>query len=70
MSACAPVSLFAVIAISMKPACEIDEYASSRFTLRCTSAAMLPTASEMHAMTAIAHVHRSSSPGNAVTISR
>ncbi len=30
----------------MKPACEMDEYASIRFTLRCTSAARLPIASD------------------------
>ena len=64
------MSLFAVTAISMKPACEIDEYASSRFTLRWPSAAMLPTASEMHAITANDHVQRLSSPGNATTIIR
>ena len=34
MSDCAPWSLAAVIAISMKPACETDEYASSRLTFR------------------------------------
>ncbi len=54
----------------MKPACETDEYASSRFTLRCASAAMLPTASEMHAMIASAQVHSSSLDGNAVTSRR
>ena len=32
----------------MKPACEIDEYASIRLTFRWTSAARLPTASETH----------------------
>ena len=40
----------------MKPACEIDEYASSRFTSRCASAARFPQASEMHASTATAIV--------------
>ena len=35
----------------MKPACEIDEYASIRFTFRCTSAARLPIASDATAMT-------------------
>ena len=39
-------------------------------TFRCTSAAMFPTASEAHAMPAIAHVHRCCSPGNAVTSRR
>ena len=60
MRACAPSSLFAATAISMKPACETDEYASIRLTFSCVSAAMLPTASEMHAMIAIAHVQRRS----------
>ena len=32
----------------MKPACEIEEYASSRLMFDWTSAAMLPHASEMH----------------------
>ena len=54
----------------MKPACETDEYASSRFTFRCASAAMLPIASEAHAIPAIAHVQSRSSSGNAVTSSR
>ncbi len=53
----------------MKPACEIDEYASRRFTFVCASAATLPQASEMHASTATAIVQRSSLAGNA-TVSR
>ena len=54
----------------MKPACEIDEYASIRFTLRWTSAARLPTASEQTAITAIVTVQRCASAGNAVTSTR
>ena len=63
----APSSLFAAIAISMKPACETDEYASRRFRFRCTSAARFPTASETHASTAIAIVQRCSCSGKATT---
>ena len=59
--------MFAATAISMKPACEIDEYASSRLTLRCASAARFPTASETHASTATAIVQTSSWPGKATT---
>jgi hypothetical protein len=62
--------LFAAIAISMNPACEIDEYASIRFTLRCTSAARFPIASEAHAMTATATVQRCAWSGNAVRSTR
>ena len=62
--------MFAATAISMKPACETDEYASIRFRFRWTRAAMLPQASETHAITATAIVQRSSSAGNAVTSSR
>ena len=51
----------------MKPAFEIDEYASSRFRFFWTSAAKLPSASEQTAITATAIVQRSSSCGNAVT---
>jgi hypothetical protein len=40
----------------MKPACETDEYASSRLMLRCASAATLPTTIEQMAMPAIAQV--------------
>ena len=58
--------MFAAIAISMKPACEIDEYASRRFTFFWTSAARFPTASEMQAITATAIVHRRASSANAV----
>ena len=54
----------------MKPACEIEEYASSRFTSLCTSAARLPIASEAHASTAIAIRQTSSCAGNAVTSTR
>ena len=53
----------------MNPACEIDEYASRRFTFAWASAAMLPQASEMHARTAIAILQSSSLAGNA-TVSR
>ena len=60
-----PSSLSAATAISMKPACDTDEYASSRFTFRCTSAARFPTASETHASTAIAIVQRCSCSGKA-----
>ena len=49
----------------MKPACEIEEYASSRLTFDWTSAAMLPHASEITASTATAIVHTSRSSGNA-----
>jgi hypothetical protein len=56
--------------MSMKPACEIDEYASIRLTPRCTSAAKFPITSELTAMTAIATVHRSALPGNAVASRR
>src|SRR3954470_23830693 len=54
------------IGMSMKPACEIDEYASRRLTLVCTRAPRLPTASEMQAITAIAIVHICSSSGNEI----
>src|SRR5262245_59084152 len=56
--------------ISMKPACEIDEYASIRFTPLCTSAAKLPTTSEQTAITTIATVQRSAFAGKAVTRTR
>ena len=56
--------------MSMKPACAIDEYASSRLMFVCTMAARFPTASETHAMTANAIVHRSAWSGNATTSSR
>ena len=62
-----PSSELAEIAISMKPACEIDEYASMRLTFFCTSAARLPTTSEHTAITAIATVQSSAFGGNAVT---
>ena len=58
MSARAPSWFAAATAISMKPACETDEYARIRFTFRWTSAAMLPQASETHAITAIAQRQR------------
>ena len=51
----------------MKPAFEIDEYASSRFRFFWTSAAKLPSTSEQTAITAIAIVQSSSSCGKAVT---
>src|SRR3990172_5072650 len=54
----------------MKPACEIEEYASSRFTSRCASAARLPHASEMHTSTATAIVQISLWSGKAVTRTR
>ena len=54
----------------MKPAFETDEYASNRLMFRCVSAAMLPIASDAHAMPAIAYVQRCSSLGNAVTSTR
>ena len=52
--------------MSRKPACAIEEYASSRLRLVWTMAARLPTASETHTMTASAIVQSSASPGNAV----
>jgi hypothetical protein len=58
--------LFAAIAISMNPACEIDEYASMRFTFRCTSAARLPIVRDATAITATATVQRCASCGKAV----
>src|SRR6266545_3663828 len=54
----------------MKPACEIDEYASMRLTFRCTSAARLPIASDAHASTATTIVHRWASCGNATRNTR
>ena len=54
----------------MKPACEMDEYASSRFTSRCTSAAKLPMTSDATAMPANAHDQRCVSCGNAVRSTR
>src|SRR3954469_22062893 len=54
----------------MKPACEIDEYASIRLTLRWTSAARFPIANEAHAITATATVHRCASCGNAARSAR
>ena len=66
MSARPPSALPAERPISRKPACEIDEYASIRFTFRCTSAARLPIASEATAIPANAHVQRCASCGNAV----
>ena len=62
--------MFAAIAISMKPACETDEYASSRFTLRCASAARLPITSDATAMTATAIDQISDCSGKAVTRTR
>src|SRR5437762_8698105 len=50
----------------MKPACEMDEYASMRFTVRCTSAAKLPITSEQTAITASATVQRCAFAGKAV----
>src|SRR6476619_2319364 len=51
----------------MKPACEMDEYASRRLTLRCARAARLPITSEITASTAIAIDQISDCSGNAVT---
>src|SRR6188508_3155230 len=56
--------------MSMKPACEIDEYASIRFRSRCARAPRLPQASEIAASTATAIVHTSDCSGNAVTRTR
>ena len=56
--------------MSMKPACETEEYASIRFTLRWTSAARLPIASEAQAIAATATVQRCASCGNALTSTR
>ena len=56
--------------MSKKPACEMLEYASSRLMSVCTSAAMLPQASETQAITASAIVQRFSSLGKAVTSRR
>ncbi len=49
----------------MKPACEIEEYARSRFTRVWTSAARLPHASDAQARKATAIVQTSSFSGNA-----
>ena len=65
-----PSSLSAAIAISMKPACETDEYASRRLTFVWASAARLPTTSETTASTAIATDQISACSGNAVTSTR
>src|SRR5215213_7567265 len=54
----------------MKPACDTDEYASSRFTSRWTSAARFPTASEAQASTATAIRQVSSWSGKAVVRTR
>ncbi len=54
----------------MKPAWETDEYASSRLTFRCASAARLPIASDATASAATAAVHSSSCAGNAVLSTR
>ena len=62
-----PAVEFAAIAISRKPACETDEYASSRFTSRWAIAAKLPIASEQTASTATATDQISACSGNAVT---
>ena len=60
----------AAIGMSRKPACEMLEYASIRFTSVWTSAPRFPQAIEIAAITASAIVQRSSSDGNAVTSSR
>src|SRR5215467_11616585 len=70
MSARPPSALPVESPISRKPACEIEEYASIRFTFRCTSAARFPIASDATAIAAHAHDQRCSSDGNAVRISR
>ncbi len=62
--------MFAAIAISMKPACEIDEYASIRLTFVWTSAARFPIASDAQAITAIVTVQSRASCGKAVTSTR
>jgi hypothetical protein len=54
----------------MKPACEIEEYASIRFTPRWTSAAKFPTTREHTAIAASATVQTCASAENAVTSSR
>ena len=54
----------------MKPACEIEEYASIRLIPVCTSAARFPTASEAQAITATAIVQRCASCGKAVVSTR
>ena len=56
--------------MSMKPACEIDEYARIRFTSRCASAPRFPQTSEIAASTATAIVQTSLCSGNAVTRTR
>ena len=56
--------------MSMKPACEIDEYARIRFRSRWASAPRFPQASEIAASTATAIVHTSLWSGNAVTSTR
>src|SRR6185437_3492794 len=70
LGARAPRFESAETAISMKPACEIDEYASIRFTPFCTSAARLPITSEQTAIAASATVQRCAWLGNAVTSTR
>jgi len=70
MTARAPSAVPADRPIKMKPACEIDEYASRRLRSRWTSAAKLPTTSDATAMPANAHDYRWSSCGNAVRRTR
>src|SRR5512135_1838239 len=53
--------------MSMNPAWETDEYASSRLRSLWASAARFPQASETAASTATAIVQTSACPGNAVT---
>src|SRR5581483_32246 len=70
MSARPPSAVPAETPMRMNPACEMDEYASRRFTSVCTSAARLPMTSDATAMPASAHVQRCASCGNAVRITR
>src|SRR5437763_16608992 len=70
MTARAPSAVPAERPIRMNPACEIDEYASSRFRSRWTSAAKLPTTSDATAIPANAHDQRCASCGKAVRTTR
>jgi hypothetical protein len=70
MSARPPSEVPTAIGMSRKPACEMLEYASNRFTFVCTRAPRFPHASEMQTITASEIVQRFSSDGNAVTSRR
>src|SRR3954447_25840766 len=70
MSARPPSAVPAERPIKRKPAWEIDEYASMRFTFRWTSAARFPIARDATAIPANAQVQRCASCGNAVRSSR